>query len=39
MAGEDIIMARPKELRHLYVIRKVLDKEMTQVEVPQRFCP
>lgn len=25
-------MARPKELRHLYVIRKVLDKEMTQRE-------
>ena len=35
MAGEDIIMARPKELRHLYVIRKVLDKEMTQVEASE----
>jgi len=35
MAGEDIIMARPKELRHLYVIRKVLDKEITQVEASE----
>jgi transposase-like protein len=35
MAGEDIIMARPKELRHLYVIRKVLDKEMTPVEASE----
>lgn len=30
MAGEDMIVARPKELRKLYVIRKVLDKEILQ---------
>ena len=30
MAGEDMIVARPKELRKLYVIRKVLDKEIWQ---------
>jgi len=35
MAGEDIIMARAKELRHLYVVRKVLDKEMSQVEASE----
>ena len=31
MAGEDMIVARPKELRNLYVIRKVLDKEISRV--------
>jgi len=30
MTGEDMIVARPKELRNLYVIRKVLDKEISQ---------
>ncbi len=30
-----MIMARPKELRHLYVIRKVLDKEITQVKASE----
>ncbi len=30
MAREGIIMVRPKELRYLYVVRKVLDKEITQ---------
>lgn len=35
MAREDIIMARPKELRHLYVVRKVLDKEITQMEASE----
>ena len=35
MAGEGIIMARPKELKHLYVIRKVLDKEIHQVEASE----
>ena len=32
MAGEDLIVARPKELRKLYVIRKVLDKEILPEE-------
>ncbi len=32
MAREGIIMARPKELKHLYVARKVLEKEITQRE-------
>jgi len=35
MAGEGMIMGRPKELRHLYVIRKVLDKEITQVQASE----
>ena len=35
MAGEGIIMARPKELRHLYVIRKVLEREITQREASE----
>jgi hypothetical protein len=35
MAGEGMIMARPEELRHLYVIRKVLDKEITQVKASE----
>lgn len=35
MAGEDIIMARPKELRYLHVIRKVLDKELKQREASE----
>ena len=35
MAREDIIMARPKELRQLHVIRKALDKEITQVEASE----
>jgi len=30
MAGEDMIVARPKELRKLYVVRKVLDQEILQ---------
>jgi hypothetical protein len=33
--GDIIIMARPKELRHLHVIRKVLDKEILQVEAAE----
>jgi hypothetical protein len=32
MAREGIIMARPEELRHLYVIRRVLEKEITRRE-------
>ncbi len=32
MAGEGMIMARPKELRNLHVIRKVLEKEISQGE-------
>ncbi len=32
MRREDMIMARPKELKYLHVIRKVLDKAMSQVE-------
>ncbi len=32
MEREGIIVARPKELRYLHVIRKVLEKEMRQVE-------
>ncbi len=35
MAGEGIIMARPKELKHLYVVRKVLDREILQVEASE----
>ena len=35
MAGEGMIMARPEELRHLYVVRKVLDKEITQVKASE----
>lgn len=35
MAGEGIIMARPKELRHLYVIRRVLEREITQREASE----
>jgi hypothetical protein len=35
MVGEGIIMARPKELRVLYVIRKVLSKEISQVEASE----
>jgi hypothetical protein len=35
MAGEDMIVARPKELRKLYVIRKVLDKEILQEEASE----
>ena len=35
MAGEDIIMARPKELRYLHVIRKVLDKVLKQREASE----
>jgi hypothetical protein len=35
MAGEDIIMARPKELRYLHVIWKVLDKELKQQEASE----
>jgi len=35
MAGEDIIMARPKELRYLHVIRKVLEKELKQREASE----
>ena len=30
MAGEGMIVARPKELRKLYVVRKVLDQEILQ---------
>ena len=30
MAGEDMIVARPEELRKLYVVRKVLDQEILQ---------
>ena len=32
MAGEDVIMFRPKELKRLHVIRKVLEKVLKQVE-------
>jgi hypothetical protein len=35
MAGEGIIMVRPKELKHLYVIRKVLEREMTHREAAE----
>jgi hypothetical protein len=35
MAGEDMIMAGPKELRKLYVIRKVLDKEILQEQASE----
>jgi hypothetical protein len=35
MAREGMIMARPKELRHLYVVRKVLEKEITQREASE----
>ena len=35
MAKEGIVMARPKELRHLHVVRKVLDKEITQREAAE----
>lgn len=35
MAEEGIIMPRPKELRPLYVVRKVLDKEIAQVEASE----
>lgn len=35
MAGEGIIMARPKELRYLYVIRRVLEREITQREASE----
>jgi transposase len=38
MAGEDILMARPKELRYLHVIRKVLDKELKQREASEILC-
>jgi len=35
MAREDIIMARPKELRYLHVVGKVLDKELKQREAAE----
>ena len=35
MAGEGMIMARPEGFRHLYVIRKVLGKEITQVKASE----
>ena len=38
MAGEDILMARPNELRYLHVIRKVLDKELKQREASEILC-
>jgi hypothetical protein len=35
MGGEGIIMARPKELRKLHIIQKVLEKEISQVEASE----
>lgn len=35
MGREDMVMARPKELRHLHIVRKVLDREMTQREASE----
>ncbi len=35
MAEEGMIVARPRELKNLYVIRKVLDKEITQLEASE----
>lgn len=35
MAEEDIIMARPGELKRLHVIRKVLEREIKQVEAAE----
>ena len=32
MHGEDIIMMRQKELKRLHLIRKVIEKALTQVE-------
>ncbi len=32
MAGKDIIMATQEELRHLHIIRKAIDKHITQEE-------
>ena len=32
MAGKDIIMLTPQELKRLYIIRKTLNKELTQSE-------
>src|SRR5512135_2656378 len=38
MVGEDMIMARPRELRNLYVIRKVLDREISQGKASEVLC-
>ncbi len=38
MVGEDMIMARPRELRNLYVIRKVLDREISQEKASEVLC-
>src|SRR4030042_6700116 len=35
MAGEDMIMARPGELKRLHVIRKVLERVIKQVEAAE----
>ena len=35
MAGEDIIMARQRELKRLHVIRKVLERVIKQVEAAE----
>jgi len=32
MAGKDIIMLSPQELKRLHIIRKALNKELTQSE-------
>jgi len=38
MAGEDIIMATPEELRRLHVIEKVLEGGLKQVEAAEILC-
>src|SRR3974377_1339257 len=35
MVGEGIIVARAKELRNLHIVRKVLEKEITQGEASE----
>jgi len=35
MAGKDIIIMRQKELKRLHVIRKVMERELTQVEAAE----
>jgi hypothetical protein len=38
MAGEDMIMARPEEIKRLHVIQKVLEKVIKQVEAAAVLC-
>ncbi len=38
MAEEEKVVVRPRELRNLHIVRKVMDKEIRQIEAAELLC-